>query len=151
MQLQTSRLKALDRDEKQYTCMACKKSFSKKNNFKRHTLTHTGVKPYNCALCGRGFSQKYNLKQHSHIHKEKPNMCHLCGHTVAANLTRHMKTHTGEKPYDARIVGNCRWHHRKELGAFPYKMMRQHHNGPEQCGMLKVHIVPNVKMIFVGV
>mgnify|MGYP002629665551 CR=1 FL=1 len=107
MQLQTSRLKALDRDEKQYTCMACKKSFSKKNNFKRHTLTHTGVKPYNCALCGRGFSQKYNLKQHSHIHKEKPNMCHLCGHTVAANLTHHMKTHTGEKPYDARIVGNC--------------------------------------------
>ena len=56
MQLQTSRLKALDRDEKQYTCMACKKSFSQKNNFKRHTLTHTGVKPYNCALCGRGFS-----------------------------------------------------------------------------------------------
>ena len=67
-EVSTSRLKALTRDEKQYNCKVCGKSFSRKNYLERHTLTHTGVKPYNWALCKRGFSQKSHLERYSYIH-----------------------------------------------------------------------------------
>ena len=103
--------------EKPYDCKVCGKSFSRKSNLKRHTLTHAGVKPNSCDLSGKECSQKSNLKQYSHIHKDKPNMCYLCGHTVAANLTRHIKTHTREKLYDCKDCGKL----------FPSRTKRTHH------------------------
>jgi len=62
---------AMDGDvvhEDDITCDECGKTFVKGNDFKRHMMSHTGVKPYNCDVCGKGFIQKSRFKSHVQSH-----------------------------------------------------------------------------------
>eukprot|EP00092_Neocalanus_flemingeri_P018938 GFUD01020514.1.p1 GENE.GFUD01020514.1~~GFUD01020514.1.p1 ORF type:complete len:367 (-),score=96.69 GFUD01020514.1:32-1132(-) len=54
--------------EDDITCTECGKNFLRGNDFKRHMMCHTGVKPYNCEVCGKGFIQKSRFKSHVESH-----------------------------------------------------------------------------------
>ena len=62
-----------------------------------------------CALCEQMFPSSLALQQHMECHlsrdPEAPYRCHECEKTftVAARLTRHYRTHTGERPHICTI------------------------------------------------
>ncbi|XP_077283260.1 uncharacterized protein LOC143909225 isoform X2 [Arctopsyche grandis] len=85
----------------------CGKAFLSKNDLRKHSLIHLGVKPFGCEQCGRWFRQAGNLRNHvtSHHSSVVENaavfVCDHCGKPflIKERLRLHLRTHTGLKPY----------------------------------------------------
>ena len=71
-------------------------------NFKRHKLTHSGVKAFGCQYCESKFTTPAGQKQHEKTHiGDKSYCCKLCdrSYVTSGKLRTHVLTvHAAKKP-----------------------------------------------------
>ncbi|CAG0900450.1 unnamed protein product, partial [Darwinula stevensoni] len=100
-------------------CELCGYSSAVKANTRRHVRGHVGDRPHRCEACGMGFSRKDILSRHMTVAADAEftwsgktqgspllHFCRLCDYrsTRRTDLARHVRTHTGVRPYDC---GEC--------------------------------------------
>lgn len=58
-------------NEKLFSCVMCKKGFSRKKDLNVHLRVQTKEKPYSCDVYNKRFSRKYNMNHHLRIHTDE--------------------------------------------------------------------------------
>ncbi|XP_035848900.1 gastrula zinc finger protein XlCGF57.1-like [Sander lucioperca] len=98
-------LKHDSRCKKRFSCSECGRRFGRKDNLKRHMITHTGEKPFSCSVCNSYFTQRGSLWSHmAAVHTgEKRFSCSLCNKRFSRRSD--VKTHKCVGPMETEADG----------------------------------------------
>lgn len=101
--------------DKRFVCKMCEKHFVTKDELRRHMVSHTNIRDYQCTECGKEYKDKRVLDVHLvKMHnigsakvpvRVKKHLCSICPKAFydKSKLTRHMFTHSGEKPFGCHM------------------------------------------------
>ncbi|XP_061567580.1 zinc finger protein 835-like [Cololabis saira] len=83
-----------------HRCPRCGDAFSGADSLRHHLEQRR--KTYACDWCCKSFAQSADLRRHLRTHTgERPHRCTFCSKSFSqrGNLRRHLRIHTGERPY----------------------------------------------------
>ncbi|KAG8438269.1 hypothetical protein GDO86_008818 [Hymenochirus boettgeri] len=94
--------------KRRFPCTDCGKVFSQLGHLKKHSFTHSGLKPFLCTECGKTYSSDESFKGHLLSHKGlRPFQCTHCdkAYGTQRDLREHAILHTGQRPYHCEDCG----------------------------------------------
>lgn len=95
--------KVVHKQERDFPCPHCDRSFSFAHHLRAHINRHTGYRPHTCQTCNKNFFELSNLNEHiKSVHLNvKRYICSICSKTFSrsGNLSAHMFTHTNQYPH----------------------------------------------------
>ncbi|XP_069124074.1 zinc finger protein 189-like [Argopecten irradians] len=99
---QNSRKKVAETDTvKEFQCLKCPKSFSRRCDLSLHMRVHDGIKNFVCEICSASYYSLSNLNRHLEIHdNQAKNVCHVCGKSFACRnylFTHIRRTHETDR------------------------------------------------------
>jgi len=83
-----------------HRCPRCGEAFGHAGGLRLHLQQKR--KTYACDWCCKSFAQSADLRRHLRTHTgERPHRCTFCSKSFSqrGNLRRHLRIHTGERPY----------------------------------------------------
>ncbi|CAJ0954894.1 unnamed protein product, partial [Mesorhabditis belari] len=102
--------------QNQFVCQHCGQAFALHDRLAKHiasrhrdrsaSVNDEAGKTHKCTMCTKSFGRSDMLTRHMRLHTGlKPYSCQVCGQVFSRSdhLSTHQRTHTGEKPYQCPL------------------------------------------------
>lgn len=104
--------KSSSETKNQQYCFTCNKVFTTHSAYLTHQRMHSkeADDPYRCNICSKTFAVPARLTRHYRTHTgEKPFRCEFCdkSFSVKENLSVHRRIHTKERPYKCEVCSRA--------------------------------------------